>query len=759
MTQAAVTTGERGRFETGWFALSVFVSASLLFVVQPMVTKLLLPLLGGSPSVWNTAMVFFQAALLAGYAYAHALQRLSSLRSQMLVHGVLLLLAALFLPLHVTGLLGEPDPARPIVWTLGVLVLSIGAPFAVLSSTAPLIQAWFARVRTGEDPYPLYAASNLGSFVALLSYPILIEPLLGLTAQRWSWTVGYGVFVLVLAALAMIILRRSQPVAEAADEPATRSPSISWRERLIWVALAFIPSSLMLGVTLHLSTDVASAPFLWVAPLALYLLTFVIAFQAKPWIPYPITLIFQAAAAGACIAILPFRTAEWALLFGIHLVAFFFTALMCHQGLALRRPAPDRLTEFYLWISVGGVLGGIFNALLAPVIFDVVREYPLVLVLAALARPWQWGKPSWREIFLVVTGLLACLVPPFLMDYLTANPEVLSDFSTDDALVATRLLLGLAAICAFLVREQTFAFLALLIAISFSGHAAAEQTRFVENQRSFFGVLRIGVLNEPRMGGEMRMLLHGTTLHGAQAVDPSYQCNPTLYYARVTPLGEAVTRIQARSPSASIGVVGQGTGVMAAYKRAADDFTYYEIDPLVDRMARDPSRFTYISDCAEGPIQTVLGDARLSLRREPDGRFDLLVVDAFSSDSIPTHLLTEEAIREYLRVVKPNGVVVLHLSNRNLEIVQPALAAGRALGVPTRYKLYIEPQGMPALSQASTEALILSPTEAGLEDFTFQDNWTERSPERVRPWTDDYVNLFGALLRSWRIEWESRRRD
>ena len=325
------------------FAVAIFTSASLVFVVQPMVTKLVLPMLGGSPAVWNTAMVFFQAALLAGYLYAHLLQRVGSIKLQVGAHLALLLVAALFLPLHINGWLGDPDPAAPIGWLLATLALSVGAPFAVLSATAPLLQAWFARVRAGypdgKNPYVLYAASNLGSFLALLSYPFVIEPLTNLFGQRMGWTAGYWAFLLMVAALAFTVWRRRlDRTAEPAQLAAT--PPIPWREKGVLVLLAAAPSSLMLGVTAHLSTDVASAPFLWVMPLALYLLTFVIAFQTRPWIPLPVTLVLQGALGALCVVVVAFRTLDIRIAFAVHILTFFVTALMCHQTLAARRPPP-----------------------------------------------------------------------------------------------------------------------------------------------------------------------------------------------------------------------------------------------------------------------------------------------------------------------------------------------------------------------------------------------------------------------------------
>lgn len=754
MTDAVLDTAPPGRDRlTPWlFALAVFVSAALVFGVQPMATKLILPMLGGSPAVWNTAMVFFQAALLAGYAYAHLLQKIRALRSQMMAHLALLALAGLFLPLRISGALGDPDPSAPAPWLLGTLALSVGAPFAVLSATAPLMQAWFARARAGHadgaNPYVLYAASNLGSFLALLAYPVVVEPLASLGGQRLGWSGGYAAFMLLVVGLALAVGRRG---AAGADGPAPLafSPAVPWREKGVWILLAAAPSSLMLGVTAHLTTDVASAPFLWVMPLALYLLTFVIAFQTRPWAPSWLTLMIQAALGGVCASAVAFRTGEWGVMFLIHLGAFFITALMCHQALAARRPPPDRLTEFYLLMSLGGVFGGAFTALLAPMIFPVVWEYPLVLVLVGLARPWGRGPVRLHEALLVVLALFLTLTPPVGLAAIRDTPALWGAVQGIDLMAASQLILGLTAICAFLVRDRAVLFTLVVGMIALSAQYVARGYDWALTERSFFGVMRVADIEDQAMGGRVHVLMHGTTLHGSQARNPEFACTPTLYYAPLTPLGQAAGVMEARLAQARIGVVGQGAGAMAAYKRAGDDFTFFEIDPMVDRMARDPRWFTYISDCAQGPVRTVLGDALLTLKREPAGSYDLLVIDAFSSDSVPTHLLTVEALREYLRLLKPDGVVVLHLSNRNLEITRPAVAAARAAGGHDLHQIFYERQGQPDMLEASTEALLVSPTEEGLLPYLAdpEQRWRRIVDPGVRPWTEDYVNLFGALAR------------
>lgn len=720
-----------------------------------MVTKLVLPTLGGSPSVWNASMVFFQTALLAGYGYAHLLQRIGSIRTQVMVHVGLLLLAALFLPLKINGLLGDPNPAAPVAWLLGTLALSIGTPFAVLSATAPLLQAWYARVRAGyadgKNPYVLYAASNLGSFLALLAYPVLIEPLASLSGQRWGWSGGYALFLLMVVGLSLVVWKRR---AEATPEPEKLAAStpIAWREKGMLVLLAAAPSSLMLGVTAHLSTDVASAPFLWVIPLALYLLTFVIAFQARPAIPPHIGLAIHGAAAAMCAAMIAFRTGEWAFVFVVNLAAFFFTALMCHQRLAARRPAPDRLTEFYLLLSFGGVVGGVFNALIAPVIFNTVWEYPIVLVAAALLRPW--GRDAFKpwQVACLLGGVAIALTPPILLEIMRYNPDFRAMVPQGEMTRIAQAVLGIAAVVAFLVRDRAVLFAIILAAMVWSGLHIARGYDWNLTERSFFGVMRVATTQDPALGGRTHVLMHGTTLHGAQSMMASHRCVPTLYYAKTTPLGQSALKTQERHPDgAVIGVVGQGSGAMAAYKRAEDRLTFFEIDPMVDRLSRDPEWFSFINGCAEGPVRTVLGDARLTMEREAAGTYDLLVIDAFTSDAVPTHLLTVEAIQGYLRLLKPDGVVVLHLSNRNLEITLPAEAAAQALNVPNLHQIYFERKDGPGMSEASTEALIIGKSEAALAPYREDGRWRTLERTDVRPWTDDYVNLFGSLVRQWKM--------
>lgn len=742
------------------FAVAVFTSACLVFLVQPMATKLILPTLGGSPSVWNAAMVFFQTALLAGYLYAHLLQRIGSMRVQVAVHLGLLLVAALFLPLRISGMFGDPDPSAPTLWLLATLALSLGAPFAVLSATAPLLQAWYARVTAADretgsrDPYVLYAASNLGSFLALLAYPVLIEPLVSLSEQRGGWSLGYGLFVIMIAGLSLVAWRRREAVA---TEPARleAGPRIAWREKGMLILLAAAPSSLMLGVTAHLSTDVASAPFLWVIPLALYLLTFVIAFQARPVIPIYLTLVIQAGVLAACAALAAFRTTEWLFVFGVNLTAFFFSALMCHQLLAERRPAPGRLTEFYLLLSLGGVLGGVFNALIAPTIFNMVWEYPLVLVAVGLLRPGRGQEMRPWEIIACVVGVLIALSGPLGLALVRYAPDIRANVPDAELVRIAQAVLGIAALFAFLLRDRPLIFAVVIGSMVWSGYHVARGYDWTLTERSFFGVMRVARTDISGLDGPVHVLMHGTTLHGAQAQSERYRCLPTLYYATTTPIGQAGLIAHERHPQgAVIGVVGQGAGAMAAYKRAQDRMTFFEIDPMVGRLSRDPRWFSFINGCAQGPVRTVLGDARLTMGQEAPGSYDLLIIDAFSSDAVPTHLLTVEAIAGYLRLLKPDGVVVLHLSNRNLEITLPAEAAAAALRAPALHQIYRERPEAVQMSESSTEALVIGKSEAALAPYRADPRWRKLEPTEVRPWTDDYVNLFGSLVRQ--IQYSAR---
>ncbi|MBS0333127.1 MAG: fused MFS/spermidine synthase [Proteobacteria bacterium] len=757
MTAIPSSAAGRRRPSATLFAATVFASAALVFLVEPMVAKLVLPRLGGSASVWNTSLAFFQAALLAGYAYAHALQRLRWLRGQMMIHIVVLLLAGETLPLTIREAFGPPSSNHPALWLLGVLAISVGPAFAALSATAPLVQAWHARVfgeTEGQEPYVLYAASNLGSLLALLAYPLLVEPSLTLTAQRLSWSGGFVAFFALIGGL-MLSVNRTGARWPAPATSTAHSPPVAWSARLTWVALAAIPSSLMLGVTTYITTDIASAPFLWVAPLALYLLTFVVAFQARPAIPQPVTLTVQGALAAVCLALLPFSAVSFVIQLPVHLAAFFFTGLMCHQALVARRPPPSQLTEFYFWMSLGGVVGGAFNAFVAPAVFDNVWEYPLVLIAAVLVRPWRLEDlQPWHWALLtlgVAAGVASPVLNTFVAPHIFARPVVGGLTQIDLLKGAVYAALALGGACAFLLRGRAPLAAAVLVMLFAGAEAAADRTEHARTWRSFFGVLKQSETQVPALGGRTRMLSHGTTLHGAEAMTPPWRCNPLVYYANSTPIGQAFLAEQRAKPALRIGAVGLGAGTVSAYVRKSDRLSFFEIDPLVIRLSSDPRHFAYTTECAKGPVDYVVGDARLTMAKQPANAFDLLLIDAFSSDAVPTHLLTVQAVRGYLTHLKPDGVMILHLSNRNLDLAGPAQAVAKAAG---GYALIQHFRPSPDEDRAgwptSEDALIVGRTPGALAGFAADPRWKPADPGGVRPWTDDYVNLVGALMRRLR---------
>jgi len=721
---------------TALFALAAFFSAGLVFLVEPMIAKLILPLQGGSPAVWNTSLAFFQVALLIGYGYAHGLQRLASTRVQALIHGGVLIAGALTLPLRVSTLLGEPSTAHPLLWLLGVLTVSIGPPFVALSATAPLTQVWFARAfGPAAQPYRLYAASNLGSLLALLAYPTLVEPLVRLHLQTLSWSIGYGLFFCMIMAVGWSVGRsggRNHAPPRAAA-PATRLAAVAmWWRRLLWVLLAAAPSSLMLGVTTYLATDIVSAPFLWIIPLALYLLSFIIAFQVEPAIPPGLALTLQGFALVTAVVTWGMPIRWFGLQAALHLSAFFLTALVCHQGLAARRPAPARLTEFYLLVSLGGVIGGAFNAFLAPVLFSSVIEYPAVLLAVALARPWGQGRLSLRELILLGVGG-AGLASALMVDRLWGAGLVM------------QLAFGAGMICAFLLRDRAPAYLALCVALLLAAQAVAPPQHILLTERSFFGVVRISETNVKGVG-QAKLMAHGDTLHGAQFPNTVYRCRPMVYYAPTTPIGQVFRAFEDQRPALNIGAVGMGAGTVAAYVRPSDRLRFFEIDPLVVRLATDPANFSYIHGCAQGPVDWVLGDARLTLGHEVAGQFDILLVDAFSSDSVPAHLLTVEAMRSYLARIKPDGIVIMHLSNRNLDLTSPVAAVAKAAGGLALRQFYRPPPGAPELYDSAEDAMIIAKDPRVLMAFETDPRWRVPQTHAAAPWTDDYTNLMGALI-------------
>lgn len=675
------------------YAFTIFVSALFLFLVQPMLAKMLLPRLGGSPSVWNTCMVFFQALLLAAYAYAHWSTTRLGARRQSLVHLGVILLACIALPIALPS--GNPDPdASPIPWLLSALAISAALPFFLLSTTSPLIQRWLADTRhpLAANPYPLYAASNAGSLLGLLAYPVMVEPVMTL-AEQSRFATGGLLLVAALQGWSILLLRRSarplpasptthvRPLDRAAHRKAQRAATpaptppappereVTRRDRFVWTALAFVPSSLLLGVTQHLSTDIVAMPMLWAVPLALYLITFIVAFSAKAQaLSVSVARLFPiAVCALALIMILEARRPIW-IIVTFHLLTFFLAALLSHATLAARRPAPARLTEFYLFISVGGVLGGVFNALLAPFLFNDVIEYPLALTLAALARPALLRRL--RPFDLLAPAALAAYV-------VIVNAVVIDPLGTE-YLVAGTLAAGLPALAAFLLSGGTVRFtLALAVILASPFVFPRSYSTLLHVERTFFGVYRVARPPD----GRAITLLHGTTIHGEQPLHDGERLSiPSTYYHPFGPLGRVFTHAGEDPRFARVGLVGMGVGSLVAFARPGDLYTFHEIDPAVVRIAKDPRYFTYLRDAA-GRWDVLLGDGRKTLEEVPDATYGVLVLDAFTSDAIPVHLLTLEAFDLYRRKLRHDGLLAVHVSNRYLDLRPIIAGTARQLGM------------------------------------------------------------------------------
>jgi SAM-dependent methyltransferase len=659
MTATAIGGGFIGaRAARVLFLLTILTGSFLLFLTQPMIARMALPRLGGAPAVWNSAMLVYQALLLGGYAYAHYISRLAP-RRQAGVHLGLFAIAALWLPIGIGGE-GLPVGASAALWAPWFLLSSIGPLFFIVSAQAPLMQRWYALDPERGDPYPLYAASNLGSFAGLLSYPLLVEPLMTLEQQSLLWSGGYALLVLLVALCALTV-----PAAAAEARPQEDAgPAPGRRVILLWIALAAVPSGLMLSTTTHLTTDIVAMPLLWVLPLGLYLLSFVVAFAAwrKPAdlltaiAPYVILIAGGLAFSGGSRS--PIFTAT------LGLLLLFVTAVALHTAMYRSRPSAGHLTGFYLAMSVGGVIGGIFCALVAPTVFDWTYEHPILIFAAALLVPqsplggWAARMPMWSRVLVIAVALAvswAADVRPFLW------------IDNVVALLGSIFISLLALI--FVGHRPAFAGAVGALMLSYGGWDTLREAGLDSRTRSYFGVYTITTRNDP----PARLLSHGTTLHGVQSLVPGAQTDPVSYYARRSGIGHAMASANIfHGENPRIAVVGLGTGTLSCYAVPGQDWRFYEIDPEVVRIARDASRFTFLRDCAPR-AKIILGDARLSIAREPQGSLDILAVDAFSSDAVPMHLLTREALQVYRKALAPDGLLLIHISNRYLDL-EPVLS-------------------------------------------------------------------------------------
>ena len=774
------------------FALTIFTGAFLLFQVQPLIAKFILPWFGGGPGVWTTCMLFFQVLLLGGYAYAHVISRWLKPRSQALVHLALLAAALALLPIIPSEAWKPTGSENPVPRILALLLVTLGLPYFVLSATGPLMQQWFSRANPGRSPYRLYALSNAGSLLALLSYPFFFEPNFTRKTQAGMWGWGLGAFVLFCGFCAVRLWKsegrnpksegnpkpedrnpKTEPgagelgnmgvsvVAAAGDSraPAAAKPSAivadvpirpsdfgprpSFGSRasgfgfpsspLLWLLLPACASTLLLATTNKMCQDVAVIPFLWVLPLALYLLSFILCFDSPRWykrLPYTLALI--ALSAAVCWALPQQSAIPLPAVLGIYSAALFVCCMICHGELYRLRPEPDRLTTFYLLIAAGGALGGLFVAVVAPLVFNSYAELPWglfgcgLLLLVTCARD---SSSAGARTFLSAASSESQPVP--------ANPQAVLPAQSCCGLESPRA--GQAAVPRYALAALGVGVVVLGVALLWQSHKFA-QTR-VLIARNFYGVLSVS--EELKDNPDMRhfALFHGQTLHGLQFTHPIGATWPTAYYTDNSGVGLAV--ISLPKGDRRMGLVGLGVGTLAAYARTNDYLHFYEIDPEVLRVAT--SRFTYLPHC-KGKVECTLGDARLSLEREPSQQFDLLALDAFSSDSIPVHLLTREAFALYDRHLKTNGVIAVHISNKNLDL-EPVLAN---VARECHYQMAViesNTEGPHPFWKLEAGWVLLTRNQAFLDSSNIRKAIKPPEPhqKKVPLWTDDFTSLYQIL--------------
>jgi spermidine synthase len=718
------------------FAVTLFFSSALLFVVEPMFAKMVLPMLGGTPAVWNVCMVFYQALLLAGYAYAHELAKRFRPRRTALLQ-VLIVLAALWaLPIHLSQRISPALTASPTLWLFALLVTGVGLPFLVLTTYSSTLQTWYAGFRgvAAREPYVLYSAGNLGSLTGLISYPVLIERQLGLAAQSRVWAWGYLVLLAltICCALGVWLAPDGAPSAGIASGARAR---VTRLRQFKWLALAFIPASLMLGVTTTLTTELPPIPLLWVLPLAVYLLSFVLVFASKPiayhdivirWLPVLLVVTVFLITSGTIsrpIFSIPF-----------YLTLLFFACMACHGELARSRPPAADLTHFYLCVAIGGASGGLFNAIVAPQIFRYVVELPLTLCLLALAVRYmgsgarQQLANQWDFVLPLLLGAVATLLAVWLgLHHTSASP-----------LTAAVVFIAPALLClSFAERPLRFAlgFAALVIPGSLN-LAAYEHVLLTE--RSFFGVYRV------TQNSDYRQLSHGTTIHGVQSLDPKRAREPLSYYYPTGPIGQVFARLGERL--GEVAVIGLGAGSLGCYAESGRHFTFYEIDPLVEVIARNPAYFTFLRDCSPS-ARVVIGDARLKIRDAPPHRYDLVVADAFSSDTVPVHLVTREAIELYLAKLADHGLLAFNISNRYLDLrpVLGAIARNAGLACLIRDDSNLDSREQ-RLGKAASVWVLMARTQADFATLAADPTWrTLQVAPGAALWTDDYSTVAGII--------------
>jgi len=715
------TNDTRGTGIAWLFGVTALIGAGLLFIVQPMVAKLVLPSYGGSATVWSTSSLFFQVLLLGGYVYTHLATTRLSHKVQPRVHLLVLAIPLVTLPVALPASAAPGADSSPALWLLRTLALMIGLPFLVVSTTGPLLQRWYSWTdsRRSDDPYFLFAASNLGSFGGLLAYPFLIEPNLTLDHQRYLWSGGFVLFAALMAVCGIVAgLRRGDAVREVVRTRAVVEP-VGRRRIAYWLCLAFLPSTLMLAVTAHLSTDVAPIPLLWVVPLAIYLATFVLAFaRSERTAPIRVTRVAVAMTVVAVVLVPGGTGLPIALVVGVNLVMLGLVGFSAHARLAADRPDPAHLTLFYLVIAVGGALGGALNGLLAPVIFDRVLEYPLALICAPLllvglqASPSNWFSRRYHSAFV---GVVVAIVLFSL--YLVAIAG-LGSAGLPGIVVVPVLLLVLA--WGFGRHPKA---LAASLALVFVASAAWHAAETINRTRTFYGSYSVVERDDKHL------LVHGNTVHGVQMLDPDRRMEPTGYYESKGPLGDVFRS----GDFERVGVIGLGAGGIAAWGSPGQTMKFFEIDPEIVKIARDASLFTYLADSA-ADIELAEGDGRLLMEREDRASFDLIILDAFNSDSIPIHLLTRDAMRIYADRLKSDGLLVIHISNRIFDLEPVLAAAADDLGWEAR------------IGRSSRSWWVaLSPAADRISSLPTNATWQPIATEDPVRWTDDYSSVLDVL--------------
>jgi len=752
------------------YALTILVSAFLLFQVQPVIAKIILPWFGGSAAVWTTCLLFFQLVLLLGYLYAHALVRYLKPRVQMMVHGGLLLASALALPIYPRLSWKPSGTEEPTMAILGLLGLTVGLPYFLLSTTGPLVQAWYARRFKGAMPYRLYALSNAGSMFALISYPVLFEPVFGTHWQAGMWSWAYGVFI-VLCGFAAFRSGTAPVIEEASADGEGERPGL--RRYALWLALPACASVLLLAITNHLSQNVAAIPFLWVAPLSIYLLSFILCFEGSGWYRRNPYLQLVAVALGSmayAASVDAHGNVPIKVLVPLFAMGLFTCCMVCHGELAQLKPHPRYLTHFYLTIAAGGALGGVTVGLVAPHVFHALYEMEVglmfcaLLVLLVLASDGEkaWHRGLLAPLRLTAAALAAALAGYFVYDargrLVSLGTSAVHLFSkkweAPDDFQITMLLILLAVesalvVVALAVGHRKFHWAAFtaeilaLVLIGYQGFATRQMTSgYRLSVRNFYGGLRVRDSGDPSELNATRTLTNGTINHGEQLLNPARRDLATTYYGPNTGVGVAI-RDKQQSGAIRVGVIGLGTGTIASYGRLGDYYRYYEINPLVPWIAT--TQFTFLNDC-KARHDVAMGDARLSLESELERHgpenFDVLAVDAFTSDSIPIHLLTKEAMELFFRHLRPNGILAVHISNRYLDL-QPVLAGeSKALGKLARLVDTDEDDSQDVFG--ATWVLLTGP-QSGFDQEIIGHSTPIQSKRSVRLWTDDYSNLFQIL--------------